>query len=119
MKSKIINMADKIKDPDDQMLEALFRSEPIADDGFSVRVVRKIRRRLWIRRLALPIAAAIGAAVSLKPLSMLTTMLFGFVKSLPVEVVSVSMSWIPPVPMIALGGILFAALMFGLRLLEE
>lgn len=119
MKSKIINMAEKIKDADDQMLEALLGSEPITDNGFSGRIVRKIRRRLWVRRLTLPIAAAIGAAVSLKPLSSLVAMLFGFVKSLPVEVVTVSTSWIPPVPMIALGGVLFAVLMFCLRLLEE
>lgn len=112
-------MADKIRDADDQMLEALFSSEPIADNGFSGRVVSKIRRRLWIRRLTLPTAAAIGAAVSLKPLGALVAMLFSFVESLPIEVVTVSTSWVPPVPLIALGGILFAALMFGLQLFEE
>ena len=62
MTSKIINMADKIKDADDRLLESMFAAEPIADAGFSVRIVKKIRRRLWVRRLALPLAAVIGAA---------------------------------------------------------
>jgi len=119
LKSKIINMADKIKDADDQMLEALFRAEAIADDGFSHQVVRRIKRRLWVQRITLPAAAAIGAAISLKPLSMLVTMLFGFVASLPANIVPVSMDWLPPLPMIALGAMLLIAMLLGLRILEE
>lgn len=112
-------MADKIKDADDQMLEALFSAEPIADDGFSEQIVRRIRRRLWVRRVTLPAAAAIGTAISLKPLSMLTTMLFGFVSSLPGELVAVPTDWIPPLPMIVVGAMLLVAMLLGLRLLEE
>ena len=56
MTSKIINMAEHIKDDADRMLESMFASDPVPDDGFSVRVVRKVRRRIWVRRLTLPIA---------------------------------------------------------------
>ena len=112
-------MADKIKDADDQMLEALFRSEAVADDGFSDQVVRRIKRRLWVQRITLPVAAAIGAAISLKPLSVLVTMLFGFVASLPGDVVPVSLDWLPSLPMIALGAMLLIAMLVGLRVLEE
>ena len=112
-------MADKIKDADDQMLEALFSVEAIADDGFSDQVVRKIKRRLWVQRITLPVAAAIGAAISLKPLSTLVTMLFGFVASLPGDVVAVPMDWLPSLPMIALGAMLLFAMLLGLRVLEE
>ena len=48
-------MAEKLKDAEDRLLESLFASEPIADDGFSRRVVTRIRRRIWVRRLALPV----------------------------------------------------------------
>ena len=64
MRSKIINMAERMKDTEDAALEALFRSEPIADDGFSARVLSKVRRRVWVRRLALPLAVIAGAAIS-------------------------------------------------------
>ena len=55
MISKIINMADKIKDAEDRLLESMFESPPLADDGFSVEIVRKVNRKLWFRRLTLPV----------------------------------------------------------------
>ena len=64
MQSKVVNMADRLKDSEDAALEALFKSEPIADDGFSARVVARVRRRIWVRRLALPTAVAAGAAIA-------------------------------------------------------
>ncbi len=60
-------MADAMKDAEDLMLEKLLASEPIADDGFSDRIVARVRRRLWFRRLTLPIAAAIGTSIAAKP----------------------------------------------------
>ncbi len=119
MKSKIINMGERIKDADDRMLEALFSTDPVADDGFSERIVRRIRRRLWLRRLALPSAAAVGAAISLEPLVTLAVTLIDVVAALPNEFVLASTGWIPPLPTIALGGMLFAVLMFALRMFEE
>jgi hypothetical protein len=119
LKSKIINMADRIKDVDDEMLEALFRAEPIADDGFSERIVRKVRRRLWLKRFTLPAAVAIGAAISLKPLGMLLTTLVGLISALPVDWITPSTAWIPPLPTLVLGGMLFAVFMLGLRMFEE
>ena len=53
--------------PDDLALEALFASQPIADDGFSRRVIARVRRRQWVRRLALPIAVLMGGAIAAKP----------------------------------------------------
>lgn len=114
-------MADKIRDAEDEMLAALFRSEPIADDGFSDRVVRRIRRRLWLRRLALPTAAAIGAAIALKPLASLATSLAGFVRDLPLagEMTAAVAAWMPSLPMLIAGGMLLAVMLAGLRLLDE
>ncbi len=68
MTSKIINMADRQKDAEDQLLESLFADSAIADDGFSQSVVRRIRRQVWVRRLALPVAILIGGGIALEPL---------------------------------------------------
>ena len=64
-------MVEKLQDAEDRLLEAMFRSEPIPDDGFSGRVVTRIRRDIWVRRLALPVAMLIGGAFAVKPASQL------------------------------------------------
>lgn len=119
MGSKIINMADRIRDDVDERLVALFRTEPIADNGFSERITRRIRRRLWLRRLAIPLAAAIGGAIALKPLASMVTLLIQFARSLPLDIVATMPGWIPSVPLIGLGGLLLVAMLLGLRLLDE
>ena len=83
MKSKIINMADKIKDAEDRLLESMFRSEPIDDDGFSDRIVTHIRRRIWLRRFALPIAMLTGAAIAIKPLLQVVAVFSTLTDSVP------------------------------------
>ena len=67
MTSKVINMVERMKDDEDLVLEALFSAEPIADEGFSNKVVSRVRRRLWIRRLSLPVAAVVGLVIALPP----------------------------------------------------
>jgi hypothetical protein len=66
-------MAEKMKDAEDRLLESMFQSESVADNGFSDRVVGRIRRQIWVRRLALPVAMVAGAAIALKPASQLFT----------------------------------------------
>ncbi len=89
MTSKIINMAERLKDSEDLKLEALFRSEPVLDDGFSVRIVSRVRRRMWIRRLSLPTAIAIGAIIAAKPLMQLANLVPKLVSIIPQSLVSV------------------------------
>lgn len=119
MKSKIINMAEKIKDPEDRMLEALFASSPVADDGFSKRVVRKLQRRLWVRRLTLPVAAIIGGAIAFKPLAGLVSLLANLSTLVPKELVNVTAGSIPQAPVVVLGAILLLAVLLGMRFLED
>lgn len=64
----IIYMADKMKDTEDLKLEALFRFEAVQDDGFSVKIMSRVRRRIWVSRLALPTAIVIGASIAAKPI---------------------------------------------------
>lgn len=113
-------MADKIKDADDEMLEALMRSEPIADDGFSDKVMRRIHRGLWLRRLAPPIAVLIGGSIAVKPLAGLIRALHGLLTDVSVgSVFPVVPEWMPPVYQIVLGGMLLAVVFVGVRLLND
>ncbi len=119
MTSKIINMAERIKDAEDRFLESILDSAPIADDGFSTMIVRRIRRRLWLRRLALPVAAVIGGAIAIEPLAGLVTAAVRLSSLLPQEVLAATAALIPQAPMIVLGAMLLAACLLGLRALDD
>ncbi len=123
MTSKIINMAERIKDEQDRLLESMFESAPIADDGFSARVVKRIRRRLWLQRLALPVAAIVGGAVAIRPLADLVTVLanlsFSVTSLVPEELVTATAGLIPQAPFVVLGAMLLAACLLGLRAIED
>ena len=112
-------MADKIKDAEDALLESLFSAEAIADDGFSDRIVRKINRRLWLRQLVLPVAAAVGGMIAFKPTLALLTLASQFQIVLPGEFVASATGWLPSPYLIVTGGMLLAAAMLGVRMLEE
>ena len=112
-------MADKIKDAQDQLLEALLQTEAIADNGFSDRIVGKIQRRLWVRRLSLPFAVVIGASVSIKPLSDLVESLYGLLAAAPAGLVEIPIDWLPPVYQIVMGGMLLVVAVLSVRMLEE
>jgi hypothetical protein len=117
--SKIINMAEKIKDAEDRLLEALFESPSLADDGFSARVVSKINRQLWFRRLTLPVAAIIGGVIAFKPMAGLVTTLANLISLVPQDLVSGATSSIPQFQTIVLGAILLAVGLVSMRLLEN
>ena len=112
-------MADKLKDAEDRLLESMFRSEPIADAGFSSRIVTRIRRRLWLRRLALPVALVVGGSVAIKPLSELTVAAGKLLTVLPQDVLAMPMTWIPQIQYIVVGAMLLAAGGLGMRLIED
>jgi len=123
LKSVIINMVDRMKDTEDRRLESLFASDAIPDAGFSMRIEKRIRRQLWVRRLALPIAVVIGGAIAVKPLAGLVTSLMNFVSVLPANVSSnlsgVSALNLPQMSTIALGSMLVVAVITIARLFEE
>jgi hypothetical protein len=112
-------MAERIKDAEDRFLESMFDSAPIADDGFSEAIVRKVRRGLWLRRLALPVATLIGGAIAVKPLAGLVTAVVSLSSLLPQELLSATAAVIPQAPIIVLGAMLLVACLLGLRALED
>ena len=119
MTSKIIIMAERIKDAEDRLLESMFASPPVADDGFSARVVRKVNRRLWLRRLTLPTAAIIGGAIAIKPLSGLVAVLSSLSSTIPLDTINMASNSIPQFQTIVLGAILLAVCLLGTRFLED
>ena len=112
-------MVDKFRDAEDRLLESLFESEPIADDGFSDRVVGRIRRQIWVRRLALPLAMLVGGAIAIKPASQLVAAGLALISAVPMDLVAAPAAMIPQLPLILLGGTLLAIGMLTFRMLEE
>ena len=115
-------MAERIKDTEDLQLEALFRSDPIEDDGFSVRVVSKVRHRMWIRRLSMPIAVGIGALISAKPLMQIATAVPGLVTSIfgnSINLESLPTADLPQLSTLLFGTALAMLMLLASRLLEE
>ncbi len=122
-------MVEKLKDAEDRLLESMFAAEPIADDGFSRRIVTHIRRRIWIRRLALPVAMLVGGFVAFKPAMQLVTVSSALLSVVPRELLEVPASVLPQVegaalgmplmPMIVLSAMVVVAGILGARLLNE
>jgi hypothetical protein len=112
-------MAEKMKDAEDRLLESMFLSESVADNGFSDRVVGRIRRQIWVRRLALPVAMVAGAAIALKPATQLFAVGSQIFASLGAELLLPQPAVTSQLPiMLVVGmGLAIAVLMF--RLFEE
>jgi len=117
--SKIINMAERIKDDEDRLLESMFASEPIADNGFSEQVVRRVKRKFFLRRLTLPVAALIGGAIAFKPLSGLAAAVYQLLLLLPDELVVSATDNLPSIQLIVTGGLILFAAILTLNMLED
>ena len=117
MTSKIINMADKLMDAQDRLLESMFKSEPIPDDGFSHRIVNRIRRRIWVRRLALPIAMLIGVVIAIKPASQLVVAASKLLTVVPQDVLLLPAKWLPQVQGVVISGSFMQTVIYGAVLL--
>jgi len=112
-------MAERLKDAEDRLLESMFETEAIADDGFSDLVVKKVRRRLWLRRLTLPVAAIIGGTISVKPLTQLVIAVSSLSSMIPGNLFGLAATYIPQGQTVILGAILLAVCMLGVRAIED
>ena len=112
-----------MKDAEDLKLESLFASEAIADDGFSARIQKRLKRQLWVRRLTLPIAVLLGGMIAIKPLVGLVTALPGLLSVLPANVSSnlpqIATSSLPQLSTIMLGGMLVIVAITVAKMLED
>jgi len=115
-------MAERLKDEGDKRLEALFSLAPVRDDGFSVRVVSRIKRRLWVRRLSLPVAFVVGGAVSIRPVLQLADSMPAFLGSIPDGLLNfdkLPISSLPQMSTIMMGAAFLVVVMIFGRMLEE
>jgi len=112
-------MADKLRDAEDRLLGLMFQAESIADDGFSKRIVTRIRRRMWLRRLALPIAMLVGGSIAIKPIAQLSVAVSKLLTVVPMELLETPIAVFPQLQYIVLGAMLLVAGMLGLRMLED
>ncbi len=115
-------MAERLKDKEDLKLEALFRSEPVRDDGFSARIESRIRRQMWIRRLSLPTAFVVGALIAAKPVMQLAGLVPKVVGIVPQGILSsfdLSLSGFFQGPTIILGILLLGATLMIGQMLED
>lgn len=115
-------MAEHMRDRDDEMLSQLFASEPIADDGFSDAIVKRIRRRLWTERLVLPTAVVVGAALAFRPLTELVRVFVEFEPArrlVQAELPIASLSEILSGPNLLIGGLLLVAGIVAYELVED
>ena len=119
MTGKIIIMAERLKDEDDAKLEALFRSAPLEDDGFSDRVVWRVRRGILIRRWTLPLAVLIGGFIAAKPASELLLAMAEIVTVLPEDLLDVQLDALPQATMFIFGGMVAGLIGLFLKGLEE
>lgn len=115
----IIIMAERLKDKHDAELEALFRSAPLEDDGFSEQVVARVRRGIWIRRWTLPLAVLIGGLIAAKPAAQLLLAMAEIITVLPDEVTSVQLDALPQVTTFIFGGMAAGLIALFVKGLEE
>ena len=77
-----------------ELFEAL--TPTLEDKGFSAYVLRRIRRRAWLRRAVLGTAVIVGSVLALGPLSELSVLLSGLPALLSEGLVTVATSWNDP-----------------------
>jgi hypothetical protein len=112
-------MAERLKDKEDAKLEALFRSGALEDDGFSDRVVSRIRRGIWIRRWTLPLAVLIGGLIAAKPAAQLLLAMVDILSVLPADVRTVELDALPQISTFIFGGTLIGIVVLFINGLEE
>lgn len=87
-------MSDSTRE--DEWLRKAFGQAELSDNGFSAAVMRRVRRKAWMRRWTIPIATVLATAIAARPaveLLLFVNSLFGTVLS-KAELVSVPTDWI-------------------------
>lgn len=112
-------MRSVLPEDEDQRLKMLFRpaEEPVADDGFSALVMRRVARRAWRRRLVLATAGAAGLAVAWQPIWNIAALLGQEVAQLGSR--WPELAWVLQNPLALAAGMLLIVAPGVLRWLEE
>ena len=92
------------------------------DDGFSVKVVSRVRRRIWVRRLALPVAITVGTLIAAKPLLQLASAIPKLLMIVPDSMSGLDnlpLSSLPQNTTVIFGAMLLFAVMMVGKMLED
>lgn len=82
---------------EDRLAELFETLTPTLDDeGFSATVLRRIRRRVWLRRGVLGTAVVIGGVLAFGPLSELSVLISGVPVLLSDGLITVATNWNDP-----------------------
>jgi hypothetical protein len=108
-----------LPEDEDRRLEMLFRpaASPVADDGFSATVMRRVARRAWRRRLLLTTAGAAGLVVAWQPVWTIAVLLGQALAQLGSR--WPELAWVLQSPWAIAAGLLLVAAPGVLRWLEE
>ncbi|MEX2496030.1 MAG: hypothetical protein WD448_08080 [Woeseia sp.] len=112
-------MAERLKEKEDEGLEALFRSGTIEDNGFSNRVMARVRRGIWIRRWTLPTAVLLGGVVAAKPAGELLMAMAKALTVMPQDFRSLPLESLPQATVFILGGAAIGIFALFIKALEE
>ena len=108
-----------LPEDEDRRLEMLLRpaASPVADDGFSALVMRRVARRAWRRRLLLSTAGAAGLAVAWQPVWTIAVLFGQALAQLGGR--WPELAWVLQSPLAIAAGLLLVAAPGILRWLEE
>ena len=84
-----------------------------------MQTVWRIRRRIWVQRLSLPVAMLIGAAIAIKPLMQLVSIGSRLLGAVSQELPAVPVASIIQLPVIIVAVVVLAIGMLSVRMLEE
>lgn len=119
-------MVDRLKDSEELRLEAMFKSDPLPDLGFSKKVMTRVRRQMWIRRLTMPVALVIGGSIAIKPASDLVITVTTVFNALPsnltslaVDLPSLSVDSLPQMTTFLVSGAIALIALGFVRALED
>lgn len=112
-------MHSPLPEDEDRRLEMLFRqaASPVADEGFSAKVMRRVAHRAWRRHLLLTAAGAAGLAMAWQPVWTMAVLLGQALAQLGSR--WPELAWVLQSPQAIAAGLLLVAAPGVLRWLEE
>lgn len=104
---------------DDREFDELFGSfaPPLADDGFTDTVVRRVARRRWLRRTVLALAGAIGGLVAMVPFAQVTNRFAASLVAIATRWNDAA--WLAQNQQLLIGAVIIVATPIFVRLLED
>jgi hypothetical protein len=112
-------MAERMKDEQDRLLETMFESVPLADNGFSNQILRRIRRKLWVRRITLPAAVSLGGLIAYQPVAAVLKGFYPLLESVSGDLLPSLFGNLPSLQLIVTGALVLVVALYSLSMIED